>query len=260
MAAATSSINSTSADALAANGPGSLAGVMLARGITSVAINQNQSSTVVFYLAPYQSGVAGFLTQPNGSSLTRIWASPITEWNSEWVGDHILLAQKASGNVQGSAYDLSQKGALTPLISNVPGLFVRENAATHAILYSTVASDNSPKLSVRNPDGTVIDLPFTTFADKCLWSTHDSVTVFCAVPHLISAHGTLPDAWYRGEMHFADAWWKFNTVTGAVDEVYDPQQASHSLDILDPVMSSDGAYLGFINATDGSAWILRINP
>jgi hypothetical protein len=232
---------------------------MLPRNITSIASNQPQKNTSIFYLAPYQGGAAGTLSNANGTNATRIWQSALTGWNSEWVGDHILLSQKSAGGIIGSAYTLSQKGNLRSLISNEPGLFVRENRTTGSILYSTVQSNNTVALTVRNTDGSSIDLPFTTLADKCLWSTRDTITLYCAVPQIIPTNTTLPDAWYRGEIHFSDSWWRFNTKTGSVDEVYNPAASNQSLDILDPVMSEDGSYIGFIDATTGTAWVLRIN-
>lgn len=259
-ATSTNNLTASASDALAANGPGSLAGVMLQRGITSIATNQPQSGSNMFYLAPYQGGIAGMLGSATGSNAKRIWTSPITGWNSEWVGDHILLSQKTAGGVIGSAYALSQGGSITPLISNEFGLSIRQSPKTGAILYSTVQSNNAIQLTVQNTDGSSVDLPFSTFADKCLWSTQDSATVYCAVPHTLPTNTTLPDAWYRGEVHFSDSWWKFNTKTGAVDEIYDPTKSSQSLDILDPVMSADGMYLSFIETRTGTAWVLRINP
>lgn len=260
VATSTNNLTASAAESLTASGPGSLVGIMLLRGIASIATNQPQSSTNMFYLTPYQGGIAGMLGSATGANAKRIWTSPITGWNSEWVGDHILLSQKAAGGVVGNAYSLSQSGSMKPLISNEFGLSVRQSSKTGAILYSTVQSNNAVKLTVQNADRSSIDLPFATFADKCLWSTQDSATVYCAVPHALPSNTTLPDAWYRGEIHFSDSWWKFNTKTGAVEEVYDPTKSSQSLDILDPVMSADGMYISFIEAHSGTAWVLRINP
>lgn len=253
---ATTTFGATAADALTANNPGTLEGVTLPRGIISIAPNPAQKSTAIFYLIPYNNGIAGILAQSNGTNAQRIWTSPLTGWTSSWVGDHIVLNQKPAHNTTGSAYRLSVNGIITPLASNQPGLFVRENPSTGAILYSTVGSDNVPKLFTKNAQGVLIELPFRTLADKCVWGT--TSVIYCAVPDTLP-EDTLPDAWYRGEVHTSDSWWQFDTNTRSVEEVYDPQSADRSLDILDPVINADGKYIAFIDGATGTAWVLRIN-
>ena len=258
-ASGTTTLGASQAEELASQGPGTLTGVMLPLNLISVTASPDGSQ--LFYIMGDGSGSVGVLANSDGSKAKRIWTSPLREWNSQWVGDHILLTQKPAGGVEGSAYDLSLSGTLTPLISNQPGLFVRENPQTGALLYSTVSANGALTLSLRAANGTVTPLPFATLADKCTWDPSSPTVIYCGVPRTIPTDVTLPDAWYRGSTHFSDSIWRYDTLTGAVARVYDPSIGSsrQTLDILDPVLSENGAYFGFTDAKTGSAWMLSVN-
>lgn len=253
-ATTTGSLSATEAQALAANGPGDLEGAMLPRGILDLVA----ASSSIFYIAPYNGEYAGTIAKPDGSDAKRIWTSPLAEWRAQLAGNRILLVQAASEGVTGSAYELGTDGSSSLVLANLPGLAARENATTHAILYSTVGGSGAITLSVRASDGKVQTLPFATFADKCAWDPAAPSVVYCAVPHAIPQGSVLPDAWYRGEVHFDDAIWRFDTATGSVSQAYDPHAANRSLDILDPMVSPDGTYLAFRDAASGTGWVLRL--
>jgi len=239
--------------------PGEVVNTALPRGLLGITPSPRVGESRVFYLAPYEGGVAGVIAEANGSKPQRIWTFPITEWTPTWVNDHIILVQKASGGTPGSAYQLSLTGTLTPLIGSIPGLSLKEHPRNRGILYSSVPRDGSPALFAQLGSGNLaVPLPFSTFADKCTWDPSKDSLIYCAVPRIIPANTILPDAWYRGELHFSDAIWKIDVVSGSISMVYDPERNNTALDILDPVISADGMYMTFIDSTTETGWILRL--
>lgn len=248
-----SSIGATDAQKLSATGPGTLSEEALPREI--ITITAKTDGSAIFYITPYKDGVAGYVAKNDGSKASRIWTSSLHEWNAEWTGDSILLVQKAAYGVVGNAYELSTNGNLSLLAGGILGLTAIKNHKG-AVLYSTASEAEVALKGIGLKKGSVAP-PFATFAEKCTWSTFKTSIVYCAVPKTFPINVSIPDAWYRGEINFSDTIWRFDTETGSVGLVYDPSSNNRSLDILNLTVSSDDAYLGFIDATTGHVWALR---
>lgn len=238
--------------------PGTLSTITLPRTILAITVDESVAKGSLFYLLPYNGGIAGMLMKGASEKSERIWTFPITGWLAAWSNGHITLVQKPSGNAQGSAYRLSLSGSLSPIVSNVSGLFLREHPKNNGFLYSSVSGKEIPKLVGQIGKNAPINLPFATLADKCAWDPSSDSVIYCGVPQSLPDNTVLPDAWYRGEVHFSDAIWRMDIMSGAVHLVYDPSRDNQQLDILDPQVSADGSFLIFTDAATQTGWSVRL--
>ncbi len=212
-------------------------------------------SNAVAYLIPDGSGVSLVTSAWDGTKQKKVITLPVPGWRLSWLSDgRIILAQKAADSLTGYAFSL--KGtALSRLAPPAPGLTVIASA-TGAVLYAT-SGDFGVNLFVQ-PSATTsaVKLPVATIADKCVWSP-DAKVAYCAVPQT-AVQGAMLDAWYRGDLHTSDAWWRIDARSGQAELFFAPS-ANVSLDVVNPVMDSRGEYIAFMNNTDLSAWLLRLN-
>lgn len=82
--------------------------------------------------------------------------------------------------------------------------------------------------------------------------------IYCAVPQDI-AFGDYPDAWYQGLISFTDDFWRINTKTGETRLLARLNELSdESIDVTNPVLSTNEDYLIFNNKKDLSLWGLKL--
>lgn len=253
-ASATSSLTASAASTLTSQNPGALSGTDLPRNIISIA--GTQDSNTIAYVAPYNGGSAVYTADRSGANTKRIWESPLSEWHITWMGDSLLLTQKAGNAAPGYAYSLSLSGVATIRIANVPGLTTVGNISGD-ILYGSALDNDVQLAGIASSKSDLITPPFKTLPEKCVWGSVNTSVVYCAVPKTLP-DATMPDSWYRGEVSTSDSIWRFDTKTGAVSNVYDPAQDNTTLDILDMTVDDTESYLGFRDATSRSVWVLRI--
>jgi hypothetical protein len=235
-----------------------LSGVYLEPDIMAIAVSP-QMAEKIFYLVPNANGVLGITAKRDGTDLSRVWNFPIRGWHISWINpDEAVLSQKASSGASGNAYVLSMAdGELTPAIVDKKGLSVAVGSAPESILYSTSGPD-APALFVRSKNGN-LPLRLSTFADKCVWSSAEEQLAYCAVPQSIP-NASLPDAWYRGETHLSDVWWKIDTASGSSELLLSPEsEYGVALDVINPMMNDAGTYIVFLDNTTQTPWVMRIN-
>ena len=232
----------------------SVSGVDLPRGIESVAANPVAQQVV--YLAA-QAGTEEVISANwDGSKPKNLFGLTVPGWRLSLLSDgRIILAQKAVDGLLGYAYVL-KGGALTEVAPALPGLTVLPRSNSDAMLYG-LSSGAGPELFVQlSATTSAVQLPIHTVADKCVWAPGPSPVAYCAVPQHVPTGGFL-DAWYRGELHTSDIWWKVDARTGQAQQIFSPP-SNVSLDVVDPVMDDTGLYVAFLNNTDRSPWLLRL--
>ncbi len=226
----------------------------------------------IFYLVRDTSGVAGYRSEWNGSKPKQVFSSTILGWNPVWLSDgRIILTQAAASNVPGFAYELMENGELRPLIRGVSGLTLLPRAHG-ALLFGEAGSSGLSMFAQLSPTTTVVKLPIKTIAEKCAWvpdtitqstSTGKTVTkivrtfvAYCGAPQ-----GEVPsnflDNWYRGSAHTSDTLWRVDANSGNAVVVYNPDSRT-SIDVENPIISITGGYMAFMNKTDKSLWVFRI--
>lgn len=212
----------------------------------------------IFYIAPGETGEAvGVRATVDETRPQKIFSSSILGWRADWLADgRIILVQNASDGVIGYAYELGKGGSLSPLVSSAPGLTVLPRSSSSALIFGA-SSGSSLMLSAQlDKKSSISELPLRTIADKCVWSPSEQFVVFCAVPQRPTPAGFL-DLWHRGETHTADAWWRVDMSAGSTKLLYAPGDIM--LDVENPAIDDKGAYIAFMNATDKSLWLLRVN-
>lgn len=232
-----------------------LVGDYLEPGITAVATQPETDS--YFTLVPTASGYIGIATML-GKDSTRVWESIAGGWQVTWEDPEVLsLVQYGSEAVAGTAYTLPihTKEALRPLIQSVAGLSASINKDGTAALFSESYVESLATFIKKS--GVITPLSIKTLGEKCVWS-RDSLFVYCAVPRSLPVV-QLPDAWYRGEVHTSDDWYKVDSETGAASLMLSPENDfGVSVDVRNPSIEGGGEYITFIDSRTNTPWSLRI--
>ena len=143
--------------------------------------------------------------------------------------------------------------AVDPLLSDYLGMTARMAPDGERFLVGgadgggmtfAVATKKLPNPSLLSP---------ATLPEKCAW-TASSTFAYCGVPQS-PPRGDYPDTWYQGKVQFSDTLWELNAVTGQFTLFAIPQnEAGVTLDVEQPIASTDNHYFVFINKIDGSLW------
>jgi hypothetical protein len=237
--------------------PYGLEGSFLPDNITSLSISNTGSK--LFYLGSSGNGVSGNSSNLDGTKKVQVFTSPLTHWQSLWLGDtSILLTSNASAAIPGVALTVSNLTAKTPtqqkLLANVYALTTLTNPVGDGVIYSeSIGGIVSLKyLLLKNK--LVKTLSLKTLPEKCVWSKKDKNILYCAIP-LNMTVGETPDSWYQGLTSFSDSFWKINTLTDETNLVYSAQSGLY--DAVNLKLSPDEGYLIFTNKKDGSLWSLK---
>jgi hypothetical protein len=235
-----------------------------------VELSETATSTIEYGLydaalnitqAPEQGGGLYYTTPNDGRGVTirpiknpaeEIWSSSLRDWVLQATNNSIIVTQKASYNIPGYAYLLSQTNNDNnphglPITQDLPGLIVNVSPDDKKILYSTSGTAGLELFLQDTTLDKITQLSVSTLASKCVWST-DSITLYCALPSDIPSK--LPDNWYKGQVHFTDDLWRIDSDTGAAFEL----AHNTNLDIIDLKERVGGDALIFKNKTDQSLW------
>lgn len=231
-----------------------LSGTSLPAGIE--AFSPDPTSDNIVYTTPEGRGVSVVVSAWDGTKQKRLVSLPIAGWRLLWLADgRIILAQKAADSLLGYAYVL-KNGELRSLTAPALGLTVLPQSGSGALLFGS-SSGLGITLYVRpSGDASAVRLPIATIPEKCVWSADPGIA-YCAV-----SQSPLPaqflNAWYRGEVHTSDAWWRVDARSGQAELVFTPS-GSAQLDVINPTIDTGGQYIAFMNNVDLSPWLLRIN-
>lgn len=250
----TGSLLSVVASVQAATGTeAKLVGTSLPQNMYSLAVSPD-GQKLFMVLPDGNGGSVGIVSDVRGGSQNRVFFSGLTQWRAQWpMGSQIIVVQRASDGIPGTALSLTPAGAISSLLENIPGLVVSGDASG-ARLYSA-ANGQTLSLFATNAKGKRVSVSLHTTAEKCVVR---GSSAYCAVPETSPEKTFLRD-WYRGSVHTEDALWSVNLETGASERILQfVNEMRVSVDVKKVFLSDDGVYLGFQNAVDSSLWILRI--
>ena len=188
-------------------------------------------------------------TKLNASKVkpTTLWSSPLSNWLLQTTPNSVYITQKASNNIPGYSYLISNKGYELTLARDLPGLITNLSPDTETLLYSTTG-EGGTELYIKNMTTRETTQLYTpTLANKCAWSS-DSLYIYCAIPYNLKYSKNLPDSWYKGKTHFSDSLWRINTNNGEALEL----KKFTGLDITD--LHILGEAILFKNKRDQSIW------
>ena len=227
--------------------------------IPFMATSEDGSNTL-FYLENGYNLAVGSIASLQGKDSTKVFRSSFTEWLPQFPNKNLVtLTTRPSAKIPGYLFFLNPSTkTVQKILTNVTGLTTLTNGDGKLVAYSET-NDGAPKLSVYNvsqKDSSA--LPFWTLSEKCVWGKANNKVIYCAVPKN-SQDVDFPDAWYQGAVVFSDEIWKFNTETGLSTRLLsleDPE--TPRLDMQNLTISSDDAYILFMNKITGTPWIFRI--
>lgn len=235
-----------------------LEGAMLPINTITAALSPD--GTTMFYIVPTDVGSAGYMEPVGGGTRTEVWTSPLRSVTALWgTAPDIYVYTNPTSAGSGFLWKVTPTTAKSSvLLGEQRGLSVRPAPGGAKILYSFYDPEHILTLRVLIvATGEVSYLPMPTHAEKCTWGP-SARYVYCAIPKR-----TLPDdfleRWYQGTYHTDDTVWRFDTDTGASDQLIDPAKAvSRQIDIVDPVVGPTESYLVFRGRTDDSLWALEL--
>ena len=246
-------------------------------GLSSLSISALGKGILDIVPAPYLPEILTLVDDAKGGSVLirshldttkpqSIFTSPLSGWNVHWLSDgRITLSQKAATGVTGSAYQIN-KGVLSPIAENLPGLTILPKASSTAVLIGTDAGVLDVSVRISDNASTIV-LPVKTLPEKCVWAPSSATStksvaplvVYCAVPSAVSSEHFVDD-WYRGVLHTSDSWWRIDASAGTATLLVSPEsEFDVRLDVENPIIDDTGEYIGFDNAIDQSPWLLKIN-
>jgi hypothetical protein len=232
--------------------PQTLTGSYLSNNIRDVALDNGGKSVFLLTDDP-GGGSIGTSMLFDGTKSTKVFSSFVRSWRPLIAQKQLFVLTKPGDGLPGYVYSVSATGALTPLVSGVPGLTVALHPTEQALLYAE-SSGSAVSLFLQVGKVAPVPLSIQTIADKCVWAPGKPLIAYCAVPEELSSTKILNE-WYSGILHTNDSWWKIDAATGDAERIYTP---TVPLDVHDPVIDPTGNFLAFTNGSDQSLWMLRL--
>lgn len=235
-----------------------LGGVFLEDDIKEITISPDGKR--VFYLTDFGNSILGTITTLSTNKKQQIFSHSIKSWLLDWPkGNEITLTTKPSSQISGYSFSLNiTTGSLVRLIGNITGLTVNVDYNVERLVYNGLFNTilQTRIYTITNKNSTIF--PFTTLSEKCVWSSLDIDSIYCAVPETLP-EGSYPDDWYKGLISFTDSIWKLDTVSGAVSLLVSPKEfAGEEIDGIDLFLDENEEYLFFTNKKDSTFWSLKL--
>ncbi|HWH06930.1 MAG TPA: hypothetical protein VNU47_00145 [Candidatus Paceibacterota bacterium] len=232
--------------ALPATGEG---GYFLDRGIEQVAVS---GTTTIFTLLSSSAGSVGTVANPDGSNPRTLFTSNLSNVIVHLSNGPFIAATKPSSGLDGYAFTVGSTGTFTRILGPFRGLSVLPSPSSNYVLFSFV-ENRVLKLSLLDRrTGTVIALPLSTLAEKCVWENGEQ-GFYCGVPQ--GPTGNLPDDWHQGVASFRDRLWRIDVAGRVATYVINPStEASVDIDMVGLALDGRNDVLVFKNKKDGSLW------
>lgn len=209
----------------------------------------------IFYIERTDAGAVGYISKIDGSAKKAVFESPLKEWVVTWPEENIVtLTTKASRLNPGFLYFLNLKtGNLVKILGPIYGLTTNTSKDGKKVLYSRSTSGKTETRVLTVAENAVQETFFITLPEKCVWSSLEKNSVYCAVP--TTPINNLPDAWYKGLARPSDQIWRLDTVTNSVNKVSNLfEDTGTIIDATNLSLTPNEQALFFINNTDLSLW------
>ncbi len=239
--------------------PFELKGKNLPANIITYAISPKKDQ--VFMLIN-ESGIAvGYVATFAGTSITRIFDTPVTQLIAEWPEDNtIALTTNGTADQGGFLYFVNPKtGIWKKILGPVAGLSAKVSRDAKYVSASFSGNDRGIFMSIYTvATGNIIESPLRTLAEKCVWGSFYKNMLYCGVPTQRDT-ASYPDDWYKGKVSFADSLWQMNVTSEEVTSISSLlEQADRFIDAANLQLDDRDDFLFFINKTDLSLWSLDL--
>jgi hypothetical protein len=205
---------------------------------------------------------AGYISNFDGTSVTKIFIQPLTQVSVEWPEENtVAITTNGSASQAGFLYFINPKtGIWKKIIGPVFGISTKVSKDAKFVLVS--GSTNSQSITTNiYPVGTTtpIDAVVKTLADKCAWGNYYKELVYCATPSQ-PISGIYPDDWYKGVVTSYDKIWQINVKNNDIRQVSSLLgQANKLINVFNMSTDSRDDFLFFMNKDDLSLWSLDLN-
>ncbi len=205
----------------------------------------------IFTLATSPTNSVGASANADGTNIKTLFGSPLTSIVARAAGTSIITVSKAASEIDGYAFALSN-GVFTPIIGPLRGLTILPSPSGRIVLFSYTDGSALHMSTLNLTDGSVVELPLATLAEKCTWVS-DSTALYCAIPSSIS--GNLPDDWYQGTVSFTDKIWRIDLNTRLATLIVSPSSIGKTdIDAVNLATDPNSQILVFRNKKDSSLW------
>ncbi len=215
--------------------------------------------TNVFYLVLSDDSSSGFVSNFDGTKKKQIWSSPLRELNSQFVNTKtVALNTKPYPDISGYLYLVdTTTGNTRRILGDIPGLSSLVSPDGSQVIY--LSQSETVRFILWNSKAkTSIEATPATFPEKCVWSSKDSSTVYCAVPKNYIGSDS-QTRWYQGLELEDDDIWKYNLKDNTSSIIENlASDAGESIDVIKPILSENEQYLIFMNKVDNSLWSLDL--
>jgi len=140
--------------------------------------------------------------------------------------------------------------------------YLWNNSGTN-ILMSHVDAKGGAKMQlslINSNGGEYTNLGIPTFVSKCVWSKNNKI-IYYSLPGNLSGNAMLPNDWDNGSVKTSDTFWKLDMTSkkpSRIIELEDMQKMNIEFDATSLFLSSDEAYLFFVNRLDGKIYRLSL--
>ena len=257
--AAQTATSGPSASGTSTAAPFVLKGKNLPQNVLAYALSPKKDR--LFMLVGESGKGIGYVSALDGSSMTQIFDTPLTQVNADWPEDNtIAITTKGTANEMGYLYFVNPKSGVWKKIAGpLLGLSAKvSHDAKHVIVSSATTDQNLSTDIYSIGSGASVDAVIRTLADKCAWGNFYKEMVYCAVPSQ-PATATYPDDWYKGLISFTDKIWQVNASTGEVHLISSiVDQSDRVIDAFNLGLDEKDNYLVFMNKNDLSLWSLDL--
>ncbi len=212
--------------------------------------------TSIFALYEYPLNADGYVTQTAPVKETKVFTSPLSGWDAEWINkDLLLLTTKPNAGYDGYAYSFNPTTKKrTALFGPIAGLTAKVNSTATAGLYAQ-SDNNGLSLFVSNfKNDKPLRLSSVTLPEKCVFSLKNPLIAYCAVPRPLPP-GSYPEDWYKGKVQFDDAIVKIDldkNIETPIVNLHD--EGGIAIDAVNLSLNERETFLMFQNKRDGFVW------
>ncbi len=214
----------------------------------------------LFMLIKENSQGVGYISKFDGTSVTKIFAQPLTQVVVEWPEENnIAITTKAGSSVSGYLYFINPKtGIWKKIIGPITGLATKVSKDAKYVLTSSTGKEQNIVTNIYKVGSTTpIETTLRISAEKCTWGNFYKELLYCATPS-IPTNGTYPDDWYKGIISSNDKIWQYNIKSADVRLIANLLNSNSLINAFNLNTDNKDDYLFFMNKDDLSLWSLDL--
>ncbi|MDD3531620.1 MAG: hypothetical protein PHV99_03475 [Candidatus Pacebacteria bacterium] len=229
----------------------STSGFFLPQNLADISV----SATGILTLSSGVNGSSASVARIDGTRSSEVFTTPLSSLRASFAGKGTYLVfTKPSADLAGDAFLVDSAGRFSRIAGPQNGLVALASPLGKWILVSYTLGGAMQMQLVNVANGSSLQLPVATIADKCVWASNDAA-IYCGVPVNPSPDAVYPDDWYQGAVHFSDRIWKIDTAGRYAQLVLDfNKETDGDLDAAALAIDPLSTMLVFVNKNDASLW------